>query len=83
MNALKQSLLYNWHIARIIRLVLGVWILVWSIQTADWAVGLLSLFFVITALTNTGCCGAQSCAIPYNKPTQNTQSDAQQIKQIH
>jgi len=67
MTTLKQRIMSNWHSARIIRLVIGVCMLAWSIQMLDWTIGLLSLLFMWMALSNTGCCGAQGCAIPYEQ----------------
>ncbi len=74
MNDLKQRLLSNWHVMRILRVAIGVWMLVVGIQTRDWAVGLLSVFFLYQGVTDTGCCGAQSCYTPPRRATK--QQDA-------
>ncbi len=54
-TAIKQQLLTNWHPMRWVALVLGM-ILVgnWILYSAA-AAGLLGLFFLFQALTNTGC----------------------------
>jgi hypothetical protein len=71
MNTLKQRITSDWNITRVVRLVIGVCMLVWSIQMLDWTIGLLSVFFVGMALSNTGCCGAQGCAVPYKRAQNN------------
>jgi hypothetical protein len=62
MNTLKDRLLTNWHIMRIIRLGMGIMMLVMGIQSKDWLLGLFSTFFLYQAVTDTGCCGSQGCA---------------------
>ncbi len=62
MNTLKERLLTNWHIMRIIRLVMGVMMLTMSFQGGDWLLGSFSVFFLYQAVTDTGCCGTQSCS---------------------
>lgn len=69
MNTIKQRLFTNWHLMRVVRLGLGLWLLVWAIQTKDWSIGAVSAFFVLMALTGTGCCGPQGC---YNPGINNT-----------
>ena len=64
MNSLKQRLLTNWHLMRIMRMAIGLWLLVFGIQAHDWASGLFSLFFIYQGVTDTGCCGAQGCYTP-------------------
>jgi hypothetical protein len=64
MNTIKQRLLTNWHVMRIVRLAIGVWMLVVAVQTRDWVVGLFSAFFLYQAVTDTGCCGSQGCYAP-------------------
>ena len=66
MEAIKQRVFTNWNFSRFLRLGMGLWMLVWSIQSADWAVGLFSGLFIYMALSNTGCCGAGGCAVPYD-----------------
>ncbi len=67
MNTIKQRLLTNWHLMRIFRLTMGIWLLVMGIQARDWMVGAFSVFFLYQAITNTGCCGDQGCYAPRKK----------------
>ncbi len=64
MNTLKQRLLTNWHLMRIMRLGIGIMLLVMGIQNKDWAMGLFSVFFLYQAVTDTGCCSSQACYTP-------------------
>lgn len=78
MSTLKHRLLTNWHLARIMRLGIGIMLLVMGIQNKDWAMGLFSVFFLYQALTDTGCCGSQACYTPpavKNKGYLNTGQD--------
>lgn len=64
-----KNFLTNWDIVRIIKLVAGIMMVYAAISEHFWALSLLGLFFVIQAITNTGCsaCGGQSCEINYDK----------------
>jgi len=64
MNNLKNRLLHNWNAMRWVKLILGGWILVTAIQAADYAFSFFGGFFVITALTDTGCCATGACYSP-------------------
>jgi len=65
MNNLKQRLVTNWHAMRIFRLGTGTMLIVAGIQNHDLAMGLLGIFFLYQAATDTGCCSDSStCRIP-------------------
>ncbi len=80
MNSIKQRLLTNWHLMRIMRMAIGIWLLVVAIQTHDWAVGLFSGFFLYQALTDTGCCGSRACYAPDNKTITKTKEITSEIE---
>ena len=67
MNALYRRLFAGWNLMRIIRLGLGLWVLVMSIQSRDTTMGLFSAFFVVTAIFGVGCCGASGCYVAPGK----------------
>lgn len=67
----KYNLFNNWNVVRIIRLALSVIIIVQSMQMHDILFGVLGSFFMYQALSNTGCCGVNSCAPTYT----STQKD--------
>lgn len=66
MNMLKQRIFTNWNLMRVVRLGLGLWLLVMSVQAKDVAMVFFSAFFVITAIGGIGCCGVNGCAAPGN-----------------
>ena len=66
----KQNLFTNWHFMRWLRLGLGLFIAVQAIQNLDALSGLIAVFFLFQAVTNTGCCGAGGCAIPTSSQKQ-------------
>lgn len=62
--SIKDQLLSPWSFMRLLRLGLGLYVGVQAIQFQDWLAGLVSIFFLYQAITNTGCCGASGCAVP-------------------
>jgi len=64
MENLKQRIFADWHLMRWLRLLFGIIFIVQAVQMKDLLVGLIAGFFLVTALTNTGCCGSRSCATP-------------------
>ncbi len=57
---------------RWLRLVLGIVFLVQAIQMHDTVIGVIAGFFLVTAITNIGCCGAASCAAPTRSAKENS-----------
>jgi hypothetical protein len=67
MNTLKQRLLTGWHLMRMIRLILSIWIIVMAVQGGDILMGLFGVLFLYTALAGVGCCGVSDfCHTPHN-----------------
>lgn len=64
---IKQTLLTGWNFMRWLRLLIGVFIAVQAIQTQEIFYGFMAAVFLFQALTNTGCCGANGCAVPTKK----------------
>ncbi len=69
MSTLTERLFTNWHFARWLKLGMGLFMLTWSIQTADWSLAAIAGLFIFMAATNSGCCGAQGCTVPNKKKT--------------
>lgn len=67
METLKYNLVNNWNVIRLIRLALSIIIIVQAVQVHDVLFGLLGTFFLYQALSNTGCCGVNSCIPSVNK----------------
>ena len=72
METIKQTLFTGWHFMRWLRLVLGIVFLVQAIQMHDTVIGVIAGFFLVTAITNIGCCGAGRCATPTQKNTEDS-----------
>jgi len=70
METFKQMIFNNWHFMRWLRLILGGFIAVQAIQNHDPVPGLIGAFFLYQAVTNTGCCGANGCAVTTTKNTE-------------
>lgn len=64
---MKQTLLTGWHFMRFLRLGLGIYIAIQAVQTLSILSGVIAVFFIFQAVTNTGCCGANGCAVPIKK----------------
>ncbi len=60
---MKNILLTNWHLMRVIRLVFALFLFIQAYQTFEWFFVVFGLFFLIQALFNTGC-GANGCQLP-------------------
>ena len=72
METIKQTLFTGWHLMRWVRLVFGIFFTIQGIQSSDTLMGVVGAFFLVTAITNTGCCGAGSCAAPTRKATRES-----------
>lgn len=56
---------------RWLRLSLGLFIAAQAIESRDPISGIIAIFFIFQAVTNTGCCGANACAVPVSKNRSN------------
>ncbi len=75
MSTLKERILSNWHLMRIMRLGIGIMFIIMGYQARDWAMGLVSIFFLYQAVTDTGCCGSQGCYVPPKTNRTNSHRD--------
>ena len=64
---MKERLLANWNFMRWLRLLIGIYIGIEAIRTQEMMSGFFAAFFLFQAFTNTGCCGANGCAVPLPK----------------
>jgi hypothetical protein len=78
----KQTLLTNWNFMRILRLGIGIYIAIQAIETQSVFSGIVAVFFLFQAITNTGCCGSNGCAVPIKKsnPDKTEEVDFEEIK---
>jgi hypothetical protein len=63
----KETLLTDWNFMRILRLGVGIYIAVQAVETKSIVSGIFASFFLFQAITNTGCCGSNGCAVPIKK----------------
>ena len=68
----KETLLSGWNFMRFLRLGLGIYIAVQAAETHSIFSGIVALFFIFQAITNTGCCGSNGCAVPIKKSNSDT-----------
>ena len=71
----KQTLLTGWNFMRFLRLGLGIYIAVQAVETLSFLSGIVAVFFLFQAITNTGCCGSNGCAIPINNAKHDTNKE--------
>lgn len=78
----KQTLLTNWNFMRFLRLGIGIYIAVQAVETESVFSGVVAVFFIYQAVTNTGCCGSNGCAVPIKKsnPDKTEEVDFEEIK---
>ncbi len=81
METFKQTLLTNWNFMRWFRLIVGAYMLVQAFMMHDNLPGFFGAFFLFQAITNTGCCGTQGCAVPMNKKD-STKTDEVEFEEI-
>jgi hypothetical protein len=72
---MKERLLAPWNLARILRLVLGVFIIFQGIDARDWLFVGIGIVFSLLPLLNIGGCGVNGCAVPTN----NSKNDVQDV----
>lgn len=81
MRNLYAGLLTDWHFMRWLRLALGVFVSIQAFQMHDALAGMIAFFFFYQAVTNTGCCGAQGCAVPVQKKEGSTMEEVKAPEQ--
>lgn len=67
----KEILFNDWNFMRFLRLGLGVYIAIQAVETLSIFSAIVAVFFLFQAITNTGCCGTKSCAVPLKKNNSN------------
>ncbi len=66
-SKVADKLFTNWPLRRWIALGAGAFFLYQAFWYQDAVPGLLGAFFLFQAITNTGCLGSRSCAVPEAK----------------
>ncbi len=78
---MKQTLLTGWNFMRVVRLALGIFIAIQAVETKDTLSGVIAAFFLFQAITNTDCCGVNSCSIP-TKRNDSDKTEEITVKEI-
>lgn len=63
-NTLRNLLFTNWSLVRWIRLAIGLAFLYQAIAVTSLLFAIFSVFFLVQAIANTGCCLAPACSAP-------------------
>lgn len=77
----KETIFNNWNFMRWLRLAFGIYIAVQAVETLSIFSGVVAAFFMFQAITNTGCCGTNGCAVPIKKNSSN-KSEELESKEI-
>lgn len=72
---MKQSILSNWNIFRVLRLGLGIAIVVQAVMARDMLFGIAGTLFTLLAVFNIGCCATSACYTPQKKDVKASVND--------
>lgn len=70
-----KTLVSNWNIARIIRLLLGVAAIAQGATTNEYILSIAGVLILLMALLNIGCCGTSGCSIQPKKSGNNNANE--------
>lgn len=73
-STINSKLPANWHFTRVIGLLLALIFGVQAMIYQEVFAALISAFFLIQVVTNTGCFGSQGCAVEYPKGDAHTET---------
>jgi hypothetical protein len=76
MQTFKYLLFNGWTVMRWVRLLLGLAFAYQAIIQHDSISALLSVFLLVQAITNTGCCGVQGCSVPQKQGSTHSVEDS-------
>lgn len=74
---IRETLLTDWNLMRILRLALGIYVSVQAVETQSTISMIFAVFLLFQAFSNTGCCGSNGCAVPIKK---NNSSKTEEIE---
>jgi hypothetical protein len=72
---MKNRILGNWTLSRILRVIMGIVIIGEAISRADITTGILGTIFTGMGVFNIGCCGSGACYTPLK----NSKKDSKDI----
>ncbi len=65
-------MLKNWNFSRVLRVVLGVYLIGDGIQSEQWAFIVVGVLFLAMAIFKWGCCSTNGCETPISKATDSS-----------
>ena len=63
----RQTLLTDWNFMHILRLGLGIYVSVQAVENQSMISMIFAVFLLFQAISNTGCCSSNGCAVPVKK----------------
>lgn len=70
-----KALTSNWHIMRVIRLILAIAILIQSWFMKDTTTAVLGVVLLATAAFNIGCCGPAGCSTDFRASKKSSEKN--------
>lgn len=80
---MKERILQNWHVYRIIYLAIGLFFCVYAMVNKDWTASLPGIYFASMAIFHFGCAAGRCYVAPIKKPmhaVEKTEADFEEIK---
>lgn len=76
-----DNLFKNWNFARLLRLLMGIFLVVEALKSGMWFLVVIGAVFVAMPLLNIGCCNTGKCSVvkPSSKKT-NDEIEYEEIK---
>ncbi len=65
-------MLKNWNFSRVLRMVLGVYLIGDGIQSEQWVFVAVGALFLAMAVFKFGCCSTTGCETPISKTTDSS-----------
>lgn len=79
---IRDTLFSGWNFMRWLRLFMGGLIAVEALQMHDYLSGSIGAFFILQALTNTGCCGTNGCSTPVQYTKKHSATEEVEFEEI-
>ncbi len=71
-----NNIVKNWNLVRVLRLVMGIFLVIEAIKSGMWILVAVGAVFVVMPLLNTGCCATGNCSVP-TRNSKNTDDEAE------
>jgi len=78
---MKESVLKNWNIILVLRLVIGAFIAYDGFRSHEYLIMSIGLVFIGMSVLNMGCFGVQGCGVPV-KQINNSEPEEIQYEEV-